>query len=159
MNGWIVFQLLVDVALFAIIVVYIMRSNQQNKTEIEDLVNRRNDPATQIEPEEMDKLLDELARLVMRAEKVAVRIEKGVAKGGAGPKEAKASAADGRTTPPKGKPVHGKPAASPSPKNQLDEKQYGKAAKLIKKGLTDEDIGRIVELPTHEIALIRRMGA
>ncbi|VAX20918.1 hypothetical protein MNBD_NITROSPINAE02-1469 [hydrothermal vent metagenome] len=156
MNGWIVFQLLVDVALFAIIVLYIMRSGQQHKIEMEDLLNRRNDPAPQVEPDQMEKLLDELARLVVRAEKVAVRIEKG-AGGATTSEDAKNNQAGGGKIDAGKKREHSKPAAKTSSTNQSNEKQYGKAAKLIKKGMTDEDIGRIVGLPEHEIGLIRRM--
>lgn len=158
MNGWIVFQLLVDVALFAIIVVYLIRSGHQHKIEIDDLVSQQPEGEPQVDPDQIEKLLDELARLVMRAEKVAVRIEKGV-EVAQGTEESKASPAKAETNPPDEKPASSKPGAKAPSKNPLDEEQYRKAAKLIKKGMTDDDIGKIVGLPSHEISLIRRMGS
>ncbi len=138
MNGWILFQLLVDIALFAIVIVYIIRESGsrrgvENEMETLDAENSER----RVDAKQLESLMDELARLVIRAEKAAVRIEKGI----------QGSPADAEP-----KPAREKTAMS------VSGDAYSKAARLIKKGLLDEEIGRRVGLPAHEISLIRNMA-
>ena len=74
----------------------------------------------------------------MRAEKAAQRIENGLS-----PETETSRLAD---------PLKTKTQAGPG------KDAYAKAAKLIKKGLNDDEIGKMVGLPTHEISLIRNMA-
>jgi len=136
MDSWTLFQLAVDIALFAIVIAYILKDNSPSKTEQTpgDTVNSED----RVDLEQLESLMDELAKLVMRAEKVAQRIENGL-KQEAG--TLKSSAALDKQT--QGKPGHN---------------AYENAAKLIKKGLSDDEIGRRVGLPAHEISLIRNMA-
>ncbi len=141
MNGWILFQLLVDIALFAIVIVYIIRESGsrrgrrgvENEMETLDAENSEG----RVDTEQLESLMDELAKLIIRAEKAADRIEKGI----------QAGLADAEP-----KPARGKTAMS------VSDDAYSKAARLIKKGLLDEEIGRRVGLPAHEISLIRNMA-
>lgn len=136
MNSWVLFQLAVDIALFAIVIVYILKGNQPSGA-----AQNRGDGSggeERVDLEHLESLMDELARLVMRAEKAAQRIEEGL-----GTKTETST-----------------PAAPLETKTQPGPGQdaYAKAAKLIKKGLGDDEIGKIVGLPAHEISLIRNMA-
>lgn len=136
MNSWILFQLVVDIALFALVMLYIIR---------ERTVERAPKPESPPEPPDtaqLEELMDELARLVMRAEKAADRLDRAMP----GAPEAKTASPAATPAPPKKQPA----AKSGDP--------YADAARLIKKGLPDEEIGRIVGLPPHEISLIRNMA-
>lgn len=156
MNGWIVFQLVVDVALFAIIALYILRENR----------SKAGQPQTKLAPgmskedmAQLESLLDELAKLVMRAEKVAVQIVKSV--------EAaeKALINPGSVQKPETKNAQNETPSTADIKEETEteisgnDERYAKATKLIKKGLPDDKIGAMVGLPSHEVRLIRQMGA
>ncbi|MBI5816428.1 MAG: hypothetical protein HZB29_12550 [Nitrospinae bacterium] len=154
MNDWFLFQLVVDAALFAIIIIYVLREGK-NRAAAQTLET----PEPVIsgpDPEQINALMDELAKLVMRAEKVADRIERAVNKSN----ENGATQSERRKSAPAAPAAtiameQTQPAGSPE---LLTEEPYVKAAKLIKKGLADDEIGRKVGLPPHEVSLIRRMA-
>lgn len=137
MNSWILFQLVVDIALFALVMLYVIRERAVESAPQPE--NPRPEPP---DTAQLEELMDELARLVMRAEKAADRLDRAM------PAEQEGMAAP-------------KAPAPPQPKKQPAAKSddpYADAAKLIKKGLPDEEVGRIVGLPPHEISLIRNMA-
>jgi len=136
MDSWVLFQLAVDIALFAIVIVYILKDNSPSTTA-QDPVDAENSEE-RVDVEQLETLMDELARLVMRAEKAAQRIENGLSQqtGDIKPSE----------------PVKNQARAKPG------RDAYENAAKLIKKGLNDDEIGKMVGLPAHEISLIRNMA-
>ena len=113
-------------------------------------------PAPPLNLVEMEVLTEELAKLVARAEKAADRIEKGITTASL---ETPSSAV--KATPkPESVKVAPKPVAStalPDSGSVLDDDTYLKAARLIKKGLSDEEVGRKVGLPPHEVKLVRKM--
>jgi len=151
MNGWILFQLLIDIALFAVVILYIVRESRAPlDEEPAAAVEREN-----INPEQIESLLDELARLVVRAEKAADRIEKGLATAGlAEPPKTPVNPAS-----PPGRPAaSGKAPGGRTAATGSEDDVYVQAARLIKKGLPDEEISRIVGLPAHEVSLIREMA-
>jgi len=150
MDGWIIFQLLVDVALFAIVILLVIREGRVKVTEREQV---EAEPA--IAPQDMEhleSLMDELAKLVMRAERVASRIDKSLS--------AKKSVHDsvGRVPGPETEKSPSPRPARATEMSQTDRDVYSRAAALIKKGLPDEEVGRRVGLPPHEVGLIRRMA-
>jgi hypothetical protein len=139
MDSWVLFQLAVDIALFAIVIVYILKDNQSSGAAAKQ--NQGGDSANgedQVDLEQLETLMDELARLVMRAEKAAQRIESGLG----------AESQLSEPTPP----------AKPKPQVNPANDAYKKATKLIKKGLGDDEISKMVGLPIHEISLIRNMA-
>lgn len=144
MDGWIVFQLAVDAALFAIVIYYVIREGKaraRERAQINAAKLTRNDI------EQLETLMDELARLVLRAEKIAGRIENSAVR--------KADADTSAQPQRKPRPM----AQSAPPKISKSEKDtYEQAAALIRKGLADDEIGRKVGLPAHEVSLIRRMA-
>ncbi|VAX20631.1 hypothetical protein MNBD_NITROSPINAE04-2552 [hydrothermal vent metagenome] len=136
MDSWTLFQLAVDIVLFAIVIVYILKDNSPSITaqNPEDTANSEN----RVDAEQLESLMDELARLVMRAEKAAQRIENGLKQE---TETLKSSAALNKQA--QGKPGHD---------------AYENAARLIKKGFSDDEIGKRVGLPASEISLIRNMA-
>jgi len=159
MNDWLLFQFAIDVTLFAIVILFIVRDGKSRAQREAEPVQTKETAPMVVDTEQINALMDELAKLVMRAEKVADRIERAV-----------------RNNPPVAdeKPVRPKQPPPVSPKLPpvkeleqtsaeittaiLDEEPYAKAAKLIKKGLADDEIGRRVGLPPHEVKLIRQMA-
>jgi hypothetical protein len=149
MDNWLIFQLAVDAALLAVVVLLALRDGKP-QAEMGNDLHPAPERASVAGPNllEIEVLIEELGKLVVRAEKAADRIEKGIAStgdvvavGGA----IKASVKpDTRGVPPGSGAV-------------LDDDTYLKAARLIKKGLPDDDIGRKVGLPPHEVSLIRKM--
>ncbi len=136
MDSWVLFQLAVDIALFAIVIVYILKDSSpsgaaQNPGDATSGEER-------VDVEQLESLMDELARLVMRAEKAAQRIESGLSP-------------ETETSKPSG-------SVKKQPQVNLGQEAYAKAAKLIKKGLNDDEISKMVGLPTHEVSLIRNMA-
>lgn len=136
MDSWVLFQLAVDIALFAIVIVYILRDNQPSRTAQNPGAAGNNEE--RVDVEQLESLMDELAKLVMRAEKAAKRIENGLSP-------------ETETSKPSGS-VKKRPQVNPG------QDAYANAAKLIKKGLNDDEIGKMVGLPIHEISLIRNMA-
>jgi len=136
MDSWTLFQLAVDIVLFAIVIVYILKDNSPSiaAQNPEDTINSKD----RVDVEQLESLMDELAKLVMRAEKAAQRIENGL------------------------KQETGTLKSSAPPNKRTEEKPghdaYENAAKLIKKGFSDDEIGKRVGLPAHEISLIRNMS-
>ncbi len=141
------FQLLVDVALFALVVFYIVR---ESKTpDLENFGDDDQKTHEQVDIHQLESLMDELAKLVIRAEKVAERIEKASSATNA------ATGGDKRKAAPTSQPPSGrKSAVGPDPGSEL----YEKAVRLIKKGLPDEEISGKIGLPAHEISLIRNLA-
>ncbi|MBI4666778.1 MAG: hypothetical protein HY751_10265 [Nitrospinae bacterium] len=154
MNELILIQLAVDVLLFAIVIIYVIRDGKSKAMQEHDELIRQIEnqtPPSQADVEAINTLMNELARLVMRAEKVADRLEKG-ATNAMTAEPAPARAGQGA------KPAPIPPAPVNPPQSMLDEDTYTKAAKLIKKGLPDDEIGKKVGLPPHEVSLIRKMA-
>ncbi len=148
MNNWLIFQLAIDVALLLAVVLLAFRDGKPAA----DIRNQRPDspmppPVAGLNPVEIEALIEELAKLVARAERVADRLEKGIAATGAG-----ATASATKTT--------SKPetwSGLPDSGSVLGDEPYVKAARLIRKGMADEEVGRKVGLPPHEVSLIRKM--
>jgi TolA-binding protein len=119
-------------------------------------------------PRELQRLLNELTKLVNRAEKMGARLEH-AAQGALEAEERLAKQRDALPLPPT-PPVadDAEPAPErnkrplripePVPVGNGNDETYRAAVKLIKKGLSDETIGSKVGLPPHEVGLIRRMG-
>lgn len=141
MDNWLIFQLAVDVALLAVVVLLALRDGKP-RTDMEN----RPPPAPGLNPVEIEVLIEELGKLVARAERAADRMEKGIASAGDG--------APAATNAPFKPDTRGD---LPDSGAVLDDETYLKAARLIKKGLPDEEIGRKVGLPPHEVSLIRKM--
>lgn len=142
MSGWILFQLLVDVALFALVIAYIFRDGRAARAQA--LAQTPPPPVEPVDTTQIEALMDELAKLIVRAEKVAAKLEQGAAQA----VQAAPAAAPQRKVP--------APAQSVEPAD-YDEEKYAAAAKLIKKGLSDQEIEKRVGLPANEISLIRNL--
>lgn len=142
MNNWLIFQLAIDAALLTVVALLALREGKPG-------ANTENPPppAPGLNLVEIEALIEELAKLVARAERAADRIEKGIASVGLEPPSAPVKA------PPKPDTLNVPPDAG----SVLDDDTYLKAARLIRKGMTDEEIGRKVGLPPHEVKLIRKM--
>lgn len=149
MDNWLIFQLAVDAALLAVVVLLALR-DAKPRAEMETGQPPAPERASVTGPNlvEIEVLIEELGKLVLRAENAADRIEKGIALTG------------------DMAPVGGAVKASVKPDTRgippglgavLDDDTYLKAARLIKKGLPDDEIGRKVGLPPHEVSLIRKM--
>lgn len=134
MNNWILFQLIVDIALFAIIIFYIIKENRPETPSRET----GGPQVDQVDIKQLESLMDELAKLVMRAERVSERMEKGI-----------------NQDPTKDNSYKNR-KKTPAPDSGGDA--YANAAKLIKKGLTDDEIGKRLGLPSHEVSLIRNIA-
>lgn len=148
MNNWLIFQLAIDVALLLAVVLLALRDGKP----VADIGNQRPDsaerpPVAGLNPVELEALIEELAKLVARAERVADRLEKGIAATGAG------VTAVATKAPSKPEPWSGLPDSG----SILGDEPYVKAARLIRKGMADEEVGRKVGLPPHEVSLIRKM--
>jgi len=141
MNSWILFQLAVDIILFAIVILYIIRDSRTSQQPGDGEAS-----VPPVDTEQLESLMDELARLVMRAEKVADRIEKGAIP--AADKEGRPVKETAQGVPGGGEKEDGKPGREP----------YERASALIKKGFPDDKISRMVGLPESEISLIRNMA-
>jgi hypothetical protein len=141
-NNWLIFQLALDAALLIVVVLLALREGKPGA----DMENR---PPPSAGPNlvEVEVLIEELAKLVARAERAADRIERGIAATGVEPLSAAVQA------PPK--PDIRK--APPDSGSVLGDEPYVKAARLIKKGMSDEEVGHKVGLPPHEVNLIRKM--
>jgi len=142
MDNWLIFQLAVDAALLVVVALLALRDGKP-RTEIEN----RQPPAPGVNLMEVEVLIEELGKLVARAESAADRMEKGITSTGYAPPAAAANAPpkpDTRSVPPDSGSV-------------LDDEPYVKASRLIKKGMTNEEVGRKVGLPPHEVGLIRKM--
>ena len=126
-----------------VVVVLLALRDGKPRTEIAN----RPPPAPGVNLVEVEVLIEELGKLVARAENAADRIEKGIASTGYAPPAAAANA------PPK----PGTRGVPPDSGSALDDEPYVKASRLIKKGMTDEEVGRKVGLPPHEVTLIRKM--
>jgi hypothetical protein len=142
MDNWLIFQLVVDAALLVVVVLLALRDGKPRA----DLENRPS-PALGVNLVEVEVLIEELGKLVARAEQAADRMEKGITSTG--------------HTPPTPSTNHSpKPdtrSAPPDSGSVLDDEPYVKASRLIKKGMTDEEVGRKVGLPPPEVNLIRKM--
>lgn len=142
MNNWFIFQLALDAVLLIAVALLALR---EGKPDTENPPP----PAPPLNLVEIEVLAEELAKLVARAERAADRIEKGISATGLEPPS---SAVENKTIQ--------KPDTlnvSPDSGSVLDDDTYLKAARLIKKGLPDEEVGRKVGLPPHEVKLIRKM--
>lgn len=142
MDNWLIFQLAVDAALLVTVVLLALRDGKP-QAEMEN----RPSPVAGLNPAEIEVLIEELGKLVARAERAADRMEKGIASAGDVTPDTATKATfrpDTRGAPPESGSV-------------LDDEQYVKAARLIKKGVADEEVGRKVGLPPHEVSLIRKM--
>jgi len=146
MSNWVFFQLVVDIALFALVVFYIMREGETSDLEESGDDGQRTDE--KVDTHQLESLMDELARLVIRAEKVAERIEK--ASGATNPADSGA----GRKPAEPSQPPGGESGVGPDPGSE----SYERAVRLIKKGLPDEEISGKIGLPAHEISLIRNLA-
>jgi hypothetical protein len=150
MDNWLIFQLAIDAALLAAIVLLVIRDGKA-KGEIENWQSGSPlpPPSAGLNPVEIEVYIEELAKLVARAERVADRLGKGIAATGA----ATTSTATQALTPSKPETGSGMPDSG----SILGDEPYVKAARLIRKGLVDEEVGRKVGLPPHEVSLIRKM--
>lgn len=147
-NNWLIFQLAIDAALLVAIVLLALRDGKTAP----DMENRRPDtvervPMAGLNPVEIETLIEELAKLVARAERAADRLEKGITATGSGAPDSVSK------TPSKPEPRSVRPDSG----SILGDEPYVKAARLIRKGMADEEVGRKVGLPSHEVGLIRKM--
>jgi len=138
MSGWILFQLLVDVALFALVIAYIFRDGRAAR-ERSFAETPPPAPVETVDTAQIEALMDELAKLIVRAEKVAAKLEKGAAQA------------------PAPQPAPAAQRQAPAEPADYDEEKYAAATKLIKKGLSDQEIEKRVGLPANEISLIRNL--
>lgn len=141
MDGWTIFQALVDIALLLLVAGLLTRERKSAKTGASSAPPPASAGLSKAEMAQLESLMDELARLVVRAEKVADRIEKSSA--AASPRRKDENAARPEEA-----------GESPDP-----DGQRAKASALIRKGLPDEEVSRMAGVPVHEVRLIRRMGA
>lgn len=141
-NNWLIFQLALDAALLIVVVLLALREGKPGAG-----MENRPPPSAGPNLVEVEVLIEELAKLVARAERVADRMEKGIVSAGVEPPSAVVQA------PPK----PGIRNAPPDSGSVLGDEPYVKAARLIKKGMTDEEVGRKVGLPPQEVNLIRKM--
>ena len=165
-DTWMLIQLVVDVLLFFIIAIYIMRDRKEDD-EVEEPetipeLDISTDAIIEQGPDvpQVETLMEELSALVVRAEKAADRIEKA-----------------SKASPDNTKIPNRKNLAINLVDNTLEakiEKQstpqadkgadsdgnyaYTEAARLIWDGLSDDEIVQLVGLPAHEVKLIRNMA-
>ncbi|MGK7344905.1 MAG: hypothetical protein ACNS63_03770 [Candidatus Nitrospinota bacterium M3_3B_026] len=147
MDRWTLFQILVDIALLLLVAGLLARQRKSSKA---DAPGPAAEPARLSGEEiaQLEALMDELARLVVRAEKVADRIEKSSTAG-----------SSSRLKDESAEPAPKKKAATEVEDGPVLDDQRSKASALIKKGLPDEEVSRRAGVPVHEVRLIRRMGA
>ena len=147
MNNWLIIQLAIDAALLLAIVLLALRDGKPAP----EMENQRPDtpppPSAGVNPVEIEALIEELSKLVARAERAADRLEKGITATGSG------APATATKTPSKPETRSGLPDSG----SVLGDEPYVKAARLIRKGMADEEVGRKVGLPSHEVSLIRKM--
>ncbi len=144
-------QLGVDLLLFGMIALLLIRD--RTAPEPDDEERPPVEPPPPVDTAALEALLDDMARMVNRAEKVAVRLET------AGKEAARMrQEMENRPRPAPTPPPQTKAKPTPAPKEEYDESVYQAAVKLIKKGHSDDAIGQKVGLPPHEVGLIRRMG-